>query len=247
MSINSVLTSISNTFGFRASDASSAASSHYPKYISELFSKHHFSGKDLSVLDLNTGYNGSTDYMDHFDSEKMISPVMLFKDAWNRPGIALHVKGRSTSQRTYTILDLPPIPASKMEGVFAIFLRRAPPKASPWVLGGGSRGMIESVYRERHEENGHTGGIMECPTCPFKGSREPVSSQVLSDLFNGTDPDFQLGNDPEFKLFPEIIPEVKTSNPVYEAISTVCKSIYSVFASLYTSLCSCFSSKPSSS
>lgn len=168
-----------------------------PQTMAEVFKKHHYDPSKLPVLDM-TPFGGSTDYIQYIKPKHMTSPVMQFKDAWGRNGIALHIQGKETSTREWSLGYLAEDPVSKINGVWTFHQRHAT-HPDFWVAGEDT--LIQRVIDERHNETDHVGRkYVECPHCPIIGAGL-MSTSLLENLLTGNDPDLQLGATPNFNLF----------------------------------------------
>lgn len=163
--------------------------------MAKVFKKHHYDPNQLSVLDM-TKFGDSTDYIQYIKPKDMTSPVMQFKDAWGRNGIALHIHGKDTSTRRWSIGDLASGPVSDINGVWT-FHQRYVNEPTVWVSGGND--LMRTVIEERHDETDHVGNKF-CPHCPLIGAGL-MSASLIENILTGDDPDFQLGEKPDFNLF----------------------------------------------
>ena len=168
-----------------------------PETMAKVFKKYHYDANKLPVLDM-TPFGGSTDYIQYIKPEHMTSPVMQFTDAWGRKGIALHIQGKDTSTREYSIGDLANAPASEINGVWT-FHQRYVNRPDFWV--GGANELTKRVIDKRHDETDHEGSaFIACSHCPIIGAGL-MSADLLENLLTGNDPDFQLGENKNFNLF----------------------------------------------
>ncbi len=164
-----------------------------PPYVEKLLKNCWGSSiEDLPILDLS-GYQGSTGYISYIKPEDMSAPIMRFRDAWDRPGIAFAIRGKEDSKRSYVLSDKYILPVSKMKGVLTLhkrYFESSDPNC--WVVGGGS--FIPAVYQERQWDEAVQKGEKGISYNIFNsGTREPIHSTELEALLSGTDPDFILG------------------------------------------------------
>ena len=137
---------------------------------------------NLPQLDLK-GMQGHTDYIDFITPRDMTSPVMTFRDRFNRPGIAILLATKKSCSNVEVIPET-------LCNVLALF-QRYTEDARCWSYGwGDSDGCIENLYNDYHSDHGHT-GIMACKECPFANAS--INTNILKNILQGTDPILELG------------------------------------------------------
>ncbi len=210
-----------------------------PDYITNLFKKYHQEVKNLHELNMTEPNKGLDDYIHSTHKQYMTYPVMRFVDGRFRPGIAIHIKGRETSQRIVSVMTLSEdrsdlvrasAKISSLEGVLVLHRRCGLESKDPsWVYNSG--GNLDRAINQRHDQTDHTGlSVLACNSCPLdNGSGIPASPGFLEKLFKGEDPDFQLGIDPDYKLFSERV----TTQENTGCLSFLSTKVQSVFSGLY--------------
>jgi len=140
---------------------------------------------NLPTLDLK-GRQGHTDYIDFLDPTDMCAPVMKFRDRFNRPGIALNIRGKLPGYQRFGDKN-----TKDMNIVLALF-QRYTGNYQNWSYGWGHSDFdIEHAYNEYHNNNGHVGArIMACEGCPFVGC--VIRTDLLKGILDGTDPLFAV-------------------------------------------------------
>ena len=146
---------------------------------------------DLPQLNLN-GKQGHTDYIDFLTPPDMTSPVMTFRDRFNRPGIAILLAGKKPGQMVSPLWCDEKVNTSTLCNVLALF-QRYTDETSRWSFGwGNSNSIIEKICGGYHEDHGHTGPtIMACENCPFVGAS--INTDLFQDILKGTNPILELG------------------------------------------------------
>lgn len=147
---------------------------------------------NLPQLDLKGG-QGHTDYIDFLRPRDMSSPVMTFRDRFNRPGLAILLAGKKPGQMVAPLWSDEKVNTENLCNVLALF-QRYTNIAGHWSLGwGNSNDTIEKVYDGYHQNHGHTGTtIMACKACPFTSAS--ISTDLLRDILQGTNPILELGS-----------------------------------------------------
>ena len=143
----------------------------YPDYLTSMIERTGTAFEDLPVLDLQ-GRCGWTGYIDFLKPDDLSAPIMRFTDAQTRPGIALRVKVKETSEY------------ADFTDVIAIF-KRDSTYVSNWVTG--NKGSLGSVlYHRGDRQVAQERNLHRLPESLDK--LELFLPQILA----GTDPDFEL-------------------------------------------------------
>lgn len=173
-----------------------------PALMQKLFKKYNYDINSLPKLDM-TQFECSADYIKYIEPQHMTSPVMAFKDAWGREGIALHICGKNESKRKWSLGPSCNGSVSKISGVWTFHQRYSNNPSTHWVSV--ENHLIKKILDERHNETDHVGSEWcACPHCPIQNNL--MSASQLEALLSGTDPDFRLGEEvilPPFLKKPE--------------------------------------------
>jgi hypothetical protein len=162
-------------------------------YYAKVLKNTGYSVDTLPQLDLK-GRMGSTDYIDFVTPNDMTSPVMKFRDRFNRPGIAIHIVGKTPGVMVKDLYGDEKTDSSTLNNVLALFQRYSD-TTGKWSYGWGrSKFAIEHVYNAYHQTHGHANDskIMACDDCPFVNAC--ISSDLLTQILTGTNPILTLAN-----------------------------------------------------
>ncbi len=204
----------------------------YPEYIKDLFKQYGFKGDDLESRTLKFGQNlistmvTGADYADFkanivssFNRSLMTKPVMQCRDYRGYRGIAVHIRGKTESEKNIFLkAENARTPFEHISSFWDLFALKA--LHSGLTISLSKLEIIGYIFKnstELHILDREQNLCLQNTISPRQASQEIVileddvsplfeknahlSEDLLYKLFTGTHPDLQLGNDPKFKLF----------------------------------------------